>query len=432
MLSRSPAHRWSTRARRRWGVAVLVAGTLVLDPSSWARAVEEKPQEQPAKSSKSSSSQPQSGTTKAEPAAPKLDPDRLDALVAPIALYPDELLAQTLVAATYPLELVQMQQWLAKNKDKKDKALADAVAKQPWDPAVKSMAATPEVVKRLTEDIQWTTELGDAFLAQQKDVMAAIQRMRKKAIDQGTLQSNEQQKVETKTVENKTVIYVQPSSPEVVYVPAYDPYVAYGPAIYPYPHLYYPPYTVGAAAVSFGIGVTIGAAFWGGSCCGMGWGDNDVYINNSNNFIRSENRNVVNNRGGRSSWQHNPRHRGNVPYSDRATADRFGGSLQGERGGERFGERGDTARAGERGDAARDAAGERRGEGAAGERGDAAREGAGERAGERSGDTARGAGERSGDGPKIGGGDRRDAGRSGGRGGGGFGGGRRGGGGRRR
>ncbi len=104
---------------------------------------------------------------KAEPEAPKIPPEQLDSLVAPIALYPDPLLAQTLVASTYPLEIIQLQQWLAKNPKLKDKALADAVAKQPWDPSIQSMAAVPEVVKRLADDIQWTTDLGNAFLAQQ-------------------------------------------------------------------------------------------------------------------------------------------------------------------------------------------------------------------------------------------------------------------------
>ena len=132
-----------------------------------------------------------------EEAASKLPPEQLDSLVAPIALYPDALLAQTLVASTYPLEIVQLQQWLAKNPDLKDKALADAVAKQPWDPSIQSMAAVPDVVKRLADDIQWTTDLGNAFLAQQADVMDAVQRMRKKAKDKGALESNEQQKVET-------------------------------------------------------------------------------------------------------------------------------------------------------------------------------------------------------------------------------------------
>ena len=172
---------------------------------------------------------------------PKLPPEQLDALVAPIALYPDELLGQVLVASTYPLEIVQLQQWLAKNKGLKDKALTDAVAKQPWDPSIQGMAGLPEVVKRLADDIQWTTELGNAFLAQQSDVMDAVQRMRKKAEGTGALKTNEQQKVETKVIEQKQVIVVQQANPEVVYVPTYNPVVVYGPPVYAYPPIYYPP-----------------------------------------------------------------------------------------------------------------------------------------------------------------------------------------------
>ena len=155
-----------------------------------------------------SANQGNQSASSAEQAAPKIPPDQLDSLVAPIALYPDPLLAQVLAASTYPLEIMQLQQWLGKNKDLKDKALADAVAKQPWDASVQAMAALPDVVKRLADDIQWTTDLGNAFLAQQSDVMDAVQRMRKKAQDKGNLKSNEQMKVETKTVESKQVIVV--------------------------------------------------------------------------------------------------------------------------------------------------------------------------------------------------------------------------------
>jgi Protein of unknown function (DUF3300) len=276
-----------------------------------------------------------------EPEAVKIPSDQLDSLVAPIALYPDPLLAQTLVASTYPLEIVQLQQWLAKNPNLKDKALSDAVAKQPWEASIQSMAATPEVVKRLADDVQWTTDLGNAFLAQQSDVMDAVQRMRKKAQDNGALKSNEQQKVETQTIEEKQVIVVQQTNPEVIYVPSYSPTYVYGPPVYPYPPIYYPPYTAGAAFVSFSFGVMWGAAVWGGSCCGCGWGGNDIDINVDNNF----NRNNINtgdigggnrgqgNRGqgagGGNKWQHNASHRGAAPYGDKATASKYGGGSRG-------------------------------------------------------------------------------------------------------
>jgi hypothetical protein len=257
----------------------------------------------------------------------KIPPEQLEALVAPVALYADPLLAQVLVASTYPLELMQLQQWLVKNKDLKDKALADAAGKQPWDPAIQSMAAFPDAVKRLTDDISWTTDLGNAFLAQQADVMDAVQRMRKKAQDKGALKTNEQQKVETQVVEQKTVIVVQPSDPEVIYVPSYNPTVVYPPPVYPYPPIYYPPPPPpGAAFVSFTAGVMVGAAIWGGTCCGCGWGSNNtVNVNVNNNYNRNTNINT----GGNNSWQHNSQHRGGTPYSNQATASKYGGSAQG-------------------------------------------------------------------------------------------------------
>jgi len=283
--------------------------------------------------------------------AVKIPPDQLDSLVAPIALYPDPMLAQTLAASTYPLEVIQLQQWLAKNPGLKDKALADAVMKQPWDPSIQALAALPEVVKRLADDIQWTTDLGNAFLAQQSDVMDAVQRMRKKAQDTGNLKSTEQQKVETKVIESKSVIVVEQANPQVVYVPSYDPVVVYGPPVYPYPPIYYPPagYYAAGIAISFGVGMMMGAAWGGGWGWGCGWGgNNEININNNNNFNRNSNisggnRNNIGggNRpsqtpgrggggGGGSSWKHNPQHRGGAPYGDRGTANKFGGSARGD------------------------------------------------------------------------------------------------------
>jgi hypothetical protein len=292
----------------------------------------------------------------AQTAAAKIPPDQLDSLVAPIALYPDPLLAQVLAASTYPLEVIQLQQWLEKNKNLKDKALADAVAKQPWDPSVQALAGLPDVVKRLANDIQWTSDLGNAFLAQQSDVMDAVQRMRKKAQDKGNLKSTEQQKVETKVIENKSVIIVEQANPQVVYVPSYDPVVVYGPAFYPYPPIYYPPvgYYAAGMAISFGVGVAMGAFWSGGWGWGCGWGgNNDITINRNNNFNRNANvggGNRPSNQPGRGAgnrastqpvrggdrggagnkWQHNPQHRGGAPYRDRATADRFGGTARGD------------------------------------------------------------------------------------------------------
>ena len=277
--------------------------------------------------------------------AVKIPAEQLDSLVAPIALYPDNLLSQTLVASTYPLEIVQLQQWLERNPDllKDQKKLAEAVKKQPWDPSIQAMAALPDVVKRLSDDVQWTTDLGNAFLAQQKDVMDAIQRMRNKAQDTGALASNQQQKVETQTIESKEVIVIQQANPEVVYVPSYNPTVVYGAPAYPYPPVYYPPSTgavIAASAISFGVGWAMGAAWGGGWGWGCGWGGGDIDVNMNNNFNRNTNingGNRVNNIGsgnrtnaGGGKWQHNPSHRGGAPYGDRGTANRFGGTARGD------------------------------------------------------------------------------------------------------
>ena len=176
----------------------------------------------------------------------------MDSLVAPIALYPDPLLAQTLAASTYPLEIIQLQQWMDKNKNLKGKALADAVAKQPWDPSVQGLVEFPDVVQRMADNVQWTTDLGNAFLAQQSDVMDAVQRMRAKAQGTGNLKTSEQQVVETETVPSgQQVIKIEQANPEVVYVPSYDSTVVYGaaPAEYPYYPYTYPGYVPGTALV---------------------------------------------------------------------------------------------------------------------------------------------------------------------------------------
>ena len=265
------------------------------------------------------------------PETPKIPNDQLDSLVAPIALYPDPLLAQTLAASTYPLEIIQLQQWMKKNPNLKDKALAEAVEKQKWDPSVQAMAAFPDVVKKLGDNIAWTTDLGNAFLAQQADTMDAVQRMRTKALNKGTLKTSQQQKVETQTASGgKQVIVIQQTSPTVVYVPVYDPVVVYGVAVavYPYPPIYYPPYYPGATALAFGAGVALGAAWGGGWGWGCGWGHNDVEINVNNkyvnNFNKTNNINNVNRGQGNNSWQHNPQHRAGTPYGDRNTANRYG------------------------------------------------------------------------------------------------------------
>src|SRR5438309_915464 len=278
-------------------------------------------------------SQVMNTTTSDTEEAPKLASGELDSLVAPIALYSDPLLAQTLAASTYPLEVIQLQQWMDRNKNLKDKALADAVAKQPWDPSVQALAAYPDVIQRMAGNIQWTTDLGNAFLAQQSDVMDAVQRMRGKAESKGTLKTSAQQNVQTKTVEGgKQVVVIEPAQPDVVYVPSYDPEVVYGapPPAYPYYPYTYPGYYPGMGLAWGATGFALGA--WAGGYWGnCDWNHGDVNINNNNNFNRNYNKNVNRGQAGQGNkWQHNPQHRGNAPYGDRQTANKFGG--QGARG----------------------------------------------------------------------------------------------------
>ena len=284
-------------------------------------------------------SQVMNTTTSDTEQAPALASGELDSLVAPIALYPDPLLAQTLAASTYPLEVVQLQQWMDKNKNLQGKALADAVAKQPWDPSIQSLVEYPDVVQRMAGNIQWMTDLGNAFLAQQSDVMDAVQRLRAKAQGTGNLKTSAQSVVKTETVPSgKQVIEIQQANPDVVYVPSYDPTVVYGaaPVEYPYYPYTYPGYVPGTA-LAWGAGIALGAAAWGawgGNWGNCNWNGGNVNINNNNNFNRNYNKNVNRGQAGQgNNWQHNPQHRGNAPYGNRQTANKFGANARQQPGG---------------------------------------------------------------------------------------------------
>ena len=244
--------------------------------------------------------------------------EEIEQLVAPIALYPDALVAQILMASTYPLEVVSAARWSKANPDVKGKDLEDAMQKESWDPSVKSLTAFPSVIAMLNDKLDMTQKLGDAFLGQQKDVMAAVQRLRAKAQAAGNLKSSKEQTVTTAQEDGQTVIKIEPSQKEVVYVPTYDPAVVYGPWPYPAypPYYYYPPgYVPGAAFFTFAVGVAVGSALWGG----CSWGRGDVYINhnNYNNF------NKTNIKSG--DWQHKPEHRKGVQYRDQGSQQKFGG-----------------------------------------------------------------------------------------------------------
>ncbi len=256
---------------------------------------------------------------------PAFKQEELDQLLAPVALYPDSLLAQVLMASTYPLELVQADRWAKQNKDLKGDPLTAALEKQPWDPSVKSLVNFPQVLAMMSEKLDWTQKLGDAFLAQQKDVMATVQALRKKAADAGTLKTTKEQKV---VVEQETIV-IESASPQVVYVPTYNPTVVYGSWPYPAypPATYYPPgYVAGTALFSFGVGMAAGAA-WGYAWGGCDWhgGDVDVDIDRNTNINNNINRGNYSKQyqGGRGNWQHNPEHRKGVSYRDQATGQKF-------------------------------------------------------------------------------------------------------------
>jgi Protein of unknown function (DUF3300) len=266
---------------------------------------------------------------------PVLTGNELDGLVAPIALYPDPLISQILVASTYPLEVVEAYQWLQRNPGLSSPALTQAAAAQNWDPSIQALVVFPDVLRRLNEDISWTTNLGNAFLNQQASVMAAIQRMRLSAEQSGRLVSTPQQQVITTAEAGQPVVEILPANPEVIYVPVYDPAWFWGPAVYyPYPRWYYPRMRSG---IFFSVGIPIGGFFggnwhgWGGWGWHPAWGSRTVVINNTfierNNFNSLRTRNVTN-MPRTSVWSHDAFHRQGVPYPNQVLNQRFGGNVQ--------------------------------------------------------------------------------------------------------
>jgi hypothetical protein len=295
------------------------------------------------------------------------------------------LLSQILVASTYPIEVVEAQQWLQQHRNLKGQKLMDAAKDQNWDPSIQALVAFPDVLTRLNQDIRWTTDLGNAFLAQQQNVMGAVQQLRAKAQMNGKLKSTPQETVTTETQDGQSAIQILPPEPGVVYVPVYNPEWVWGPPLYGYyPPLFYPGLDVG---FSFLPGIDLGFYFgggwglWGGF--GWGWGPNwfggSIYLN-ANFFHRYGFNDFHPGLGG--VWAHNPAHRLGVPYPNRAVAGRYGGAAgfrgaAAVRGGEGF-RGGEAARGGEAfrgGEAARGGEAFRGGEAArGGDRGFAAPE----------------------------------------------------------
>ncbi|MGY4516219.1 DUF3300 domain-containing protein [Lysobacter sp. HA18] len=309
---------------RRSGVATAVAFACVLlasMPGGFATAA------------------PQSSSASATSGSAVFSSAELDQMLAPIALYPDSLLAQVLMASTYPGEVMDAATWSKANPSVKGDAAVKQVASKPWDPSVQALVAFPQVLASLGQDSNWVTRLGDAFLAEPDRVMDSVQRLRDAAQKGGHLASNEYQKVE----EQGQTIVIESNDPDVIYVPAYDPSYAYpGYGWGAYPPYYYPPgaywypgYALGAG-IMFGIGVGIVGGLWGD----IAWngGDINIDVDRYNNFERNIDREA--NRGDRqgnrdtrrserqagdNKFRHDSAHREGTPYRDKGTRDRFEG-----------------------------------------------------------------------------------------------------------
>ncbi|MEJ2032865.1 MAG: DUF3300 domain-containing protein [Deltaproteobacteria bacterium] len=260
---------------------------------------------------------PAQGQSQENASAPVFSKEQLAQMLAPIALYPDPLLSQVLMASTYPIEVVEADRWIKNHPGLKGKKLDAALLDQDWDPSVKAICHFPEVLAQMSDRIGETTNIGNAFLAQEKDVTDMVQELRTRAYEQGNLKSSPEQKV---VVEKKTII-IEPANPQVIYVPYYDPFYVYGPWWYPA----YPPYYWGPSGVSIGVGIS----YWPGIFFGFSfgtwsifdWPRHHIYIN-----VRHRPRYVRRDRWRTRSgfWLHAPRHRRGVAYRDFYTARKYG------------------------------------------------------------------------------------------------------------
>ena len=301
-----------------------------------------------------------------QPAGPQLGQAELEKLLAPIALYPDDLVAQILTASTYPIEVVEAERWVSAHPNVHGDALQDAMQQQRWDASVKGLTAVPQVLSMMNDKLDWTQQLGEAFLAQANDVSNAIQQLRAKAQANGNLKSSDKIRVSTMAPPEPLpppgpvpvgvdpsllppppppeYIMIEPVDPGVYYVPIYDPYVVYGPWLWPAyrPFYWYPPgYVVGAAVIGFGVGFLVGSALW----CHYNWGwhggwagGGPVSINvvNYNRFNRT---NFIAERNGFNNWHFDAAHRGSVGFQNAALRQQFQsgrgpfqGSVQGSQG----------------------------------------------------------------------------------------------------
>ena len=308
--------------------------------------------------------------------------EELDQILAPIALHPDPLVSQILMASTYPLEVVQADRWAKQNAKLKGDALTAALEKQDWDASVKSLVNFPQVLTMMSEKLDWTQKLGDAFLADQKVVLDTIQKLRAKAQESGNLKTTQEQTV---IVEEK-IIKIEPANPQVIYVPSYNPTVVYGAWPYPAypPYYYYPPGYVATSMFAFGAGVAMGAA-WGYAWGNSNWGGGNVDVDVNRNF--NSNRNIDRSkyqggdRGQGGRFQHNPEHRKGVSYRDQGTSQKFNRASTNDaiKSREQFRGRAEQGRQdiGSGGASDRASIGDRGGQGGPGDRGGAGNRGGG-------------------------------------------------------
>ena len=274
----------------------------------------------------------QQGQEQQQPAE-QLSPAQLDQLVAPIALYPDNLLGQILSASTYPLEVVMAARWSAGNAQVTGQALENAMQSQPWDPSVKALAAVPQALKMMSEKLEWCQQLGEAYLSQPDDIAAAVQRLRARADASGNLRSSEQVRVKRVPVERPIAamgpeyIVIEPTYPERVYVPVYDPYVVYGAWSYPdyRPFYWYPPGYVAVGVIGFGAAVLVGSALW----ATYNWNTRRVYAHPG--MYASFNRVPIARAQAMAlaPLRHDPVHRGTLGYKNQALSTTYSKTVTG-------------------------------------------------------------------------------------------------------
>jgi hypothetical protein len=317
---------------RSWALTVLSVSLLVaaLGAPAFGQAPQ-YPRQYPAQAPPAGVQQPAT--------QPLWPPGQLDNLVAPIALYPDPLLGQVLAASTYPLELVEANQFVQQNPNLQGQNLMNAAREQNWDPSVQALVAFPNVLTLLTSDVRWITDLGNAFLAQQQDLMAAVQRLRGRAQSNGRLNSNPHETVTSETQNGQSAVEIEPANPDYIDVPEYNPDYVWGtPAGGYYPPLWYPPDAYG---YGFDPGIDLGGFFpgwglglggWGfGWGWGCGWFGGGLFVNagffNHFGFHGYFGSRFAGGFGaGRFGWEHDPFHRAGVPYANRSVAGRFNSS----------------------------------------------------------------------------------------------------------